>query len=417
MNRAKVGVGNKYADVVSTVDSLGRDAAIPRTAFGDIRTAELHPQFQNSFEYTVDNADLTEIVEVGGTVTQADAMAVVSTGASANGMAMITSVRHAKYRAGLGGLARFTALFTTPVAATEQLVGLVDEMGSSEAFKNGYMIGFVGTVFGFHRFQNDVLTTVAQSEWDDKLDGTGRSGMTLDQTMLNVFDIQYQYLGAGAITLHVEDPSTGLLIEVHQIKYANLNTEPSVHNPNFHFTIHADNKDVATDLIIKSSSYAYFIEGKTSHIELHQPHNSSGEQTKGSVQAAKPIFTIRNRATYASKVNFIDVVMENIGASIEASSANNLGSVSIIMNATLGGSPSWANIETDNSVVEIDTAATTATNGKELFTTPLAGKNDRTSLNLVTHELILQPGETITVVGLSVNSATIKASLLWKELF
>jgi len=52
---------------------------LPLTAFGDLRTAELTPQFQGSFEYTVDNTELsTNTVVNGGTVTQADAMCVVT---------------------------------------------------------------------------------------------------------------------------------------------------------------------------------------------------------------------------------------------------------------------------------------------------------------------------------------------------
>jgi len=43
---------------------------------------------------------------------------------------------HSKYKAGFGGLGRFTALFTTGVASTSQWVGLFDEFGSTADFKN-----------------------------------------------------------------------------------------------------------------------------------------------------------------------------------------------------------------------------------------------------------------------------------------
>ena len=36
------------------------DETLPLSAFGDLRTIELSPQFQGSFEYTVDNTDLFE---------------------------------------------------------------------------------------------------------------------------------------------------------------------------------------------------------------------------------------------------------------------------------------------------------------------------------------------------------------------
>jgi len=391
---------------------------LPLTAFGDLRTAELTPQFQGSFEYTVDNTELnTNTVTNGGTVTQANAMAVIGTSTTTASDALFQSKRHAKYRPGLGGLNRFTASFTSPVAVTDQYAGIVDEIGSSVAFKNGLAIGYDGTTFGFHRFANDTKTTVAQANWDDPLDGTGASGKTLDQTKLNVWAVSMQYLGAGGLCLFWENPETAELILVHLIQYANANTTPSSFNPNYHFTIFADNKGTTTDLVIKSASYAYFIEGKTKYFELHQPQFSSTEQTKAAVTTEVAIFTIRNKSTYASKTNFIDVFLELSSASIEASSANNLGRFRLVRNATLGGTPSYSDINTSDSIVDIDTAGTTVTGGKELLTLPLAGKNDREVLDMTPYDIILAPGETLTLSGVSANSATINGSVLWKELF
>ncbi len=388
------------------------------TAFGDLRTAELHSQFQGSFEYTVDNTDLnTNIVLNGGTMTQASGMGVATTSTTTLSSALLESKQHARYKSGLGGLSRFTALFTSPVTATEQYIGLGDETGSSAAFNNGYMVGYDGTTFGFHRFQNDTKITVAQASWDDPMDGTGSSGMTLDQTKLNVFAIQYQYLGAGAIRLFIESDTTGEFILVHTIDYANNNIEPSTHNPNFHHIMWVDNKSTTSNLILKSSSYAYFVEGKTQFIELHQPEFATGIQEKTTVTSEVAILTIRNKTSYVSKTNFIDIHIQGIASSIEASSANNLANIRVIKNTTLGGTPSYSDINTSNSVVEIDTSGTTITGGQELISVPLAGKNDKEIRDIVNLRLLLNPGETITIAGSSLNSATIRAGILWRELF
>lgn len=390
----------------------------PITAFGDLRTAQLHPQFQGSLEYTVTNTELNSIVVVnGGTITQANAMAVVGSSTTTASTARFESKRQARYKPGLGGLIEFTALFVRNVADTEQYAGILDETGSSEAFKNGLAIGYDGAVFGFHSFANDVKFTVNQSSWDDPLDGTGASGMTLDNTKINVWGIRYQYLGAGAIQLLVQNDTTGLFVVVHTILYANKNTQPSSFNPNYRFTMFVDNKGTTTDLIIKCSSYAYFVEGKTKFIELQQHLQSSGEKQKTTVTTEVAILTIRNKSTYAGKTNFIDVVMQAITGSIEANSANNLGNIRLVRDATLGGTPSYSDINTSNSVIEIDTSGTTVTGGTEIFPLALAGKNDRDFVDLTNFELLLHPGETLTLTGASANSATIHGSLLWKELF
>lgn len=392
-----------------------------KTAFGETLVGQLYPQFQNSFEYTVDNTDLTENTTVnGGTIIQSSAMAIIGTSTTTASSGMMESYRHAKYRAGIGGVARFTALFTSPVAGTEQYIGVMDTPGSSSAFRNGYSFGYTGTVFGIQRWSNDVLTMVAQVDWNIDTMGAGTlnpSGMTLTHTNLNVFQIRYQYLGAGAITFWIEDDATGEYQLVHKIKYANKNTEPSVYNPNFHFIVWVANKATTSNIIVKTASFGYFSEGRTTFIELHQPQNSSGLKQKTSVTTEIAIFTIRNKNTYASKVNFIDIFIENILASIEASAANNLGSVRLVKNATLGGTPSYIDINTTDSVVEIDVAGTTVTGGKEVAVIPLAGKNDKNNFDLTPFRVVLKHNETLTVVGKSANSATIECALLWRELF
>lgn len=388
------------------------------TAFGELVVGELHPQFQGSFEYTVSNTDLNGDESTGGgSVSQASGMAVVATSTTPGSTGHLDSKQHARYKAGIGGSMRFTALFTSPVANTEQYAGIPDTEGSSAAFMNGYLVGYDGVTFGFHRFQNDVKFTVAQAEWDDPMDGTGVSGMILDQTKLNVYSIQYQYLGAGAIRLFIESDTTGLFVLVHTVHYANKNIEPSVHNPNFHFALYVANKATSNNMIVKSSSYAYFVEGKTSFIELHQPENASGRKQKTLVTTETSIFTIRNKAIYASKTNFIDVLLLLASGSIEASSANNLGDIRVVKNATLGGSPSYSDINTTNSVIEFDVDGTTVTGGTELATGLLAGKNAERTVPLIDNRIILSPGDTLTLAGSSENSATIRAQASWRELF
>lgn len=391
------------------------------TAFGEALVGQLYPQYQGSFEYTVSNTDLNiNTVEEGGTITQANGMAVLTTTTTTASTAYFRGKPHAKYRAGLGGLSRFTGLFSDPVNGTEQYIGIMDEPGSSESFMNGFAVGYVNAVFGFLRWTDDTLTIVAQADWNIDTMGAGTlnpSGMTLIHTNLNVYQIKYQYLGAGAISLFVEDDRTGEFTLVHRTTYTNANTEPSVHNPNFHHTMWVNNGATVSNIILKSASYAYFIEGRTRFIELHQPINTSGTKTKTTVTTEVAIFTIRNKSAYVSKTNFIDIHLLSITASIEASAANNLGTIRIVKNATLGGTPSFSNINTSNSVVEIDTAGTTVTGGQELGALLLAGKNAEDRLAVADNNIILNPGESITISGSSANSATIKAAMRWRELF
>lgn len=399
------------------VDSKNNEIIQTLTAFGDNRVAELSPQIQQSFDYTVSNTDLNEIIVTGSaTVTQVTALAKVSSGTTAGSIGRLKGAHHCKYRAGLGGLARFSGMFTAPVAGTEQYIGIMDEAGVSADFLNGFAIGYRGTTMTVARWQNDVLFEVVRSAWDDPLDGTGSSGLNIDFTKLNPFDIQYQYLGAGPIRFFVENPNTGVPYCFHIIKYGNINITPSTYNPNYHFQMYVDNVATTSDLSVYCGSYGFFVEGKTSFIEIHQPQFSSQNRQKTAVTTEVAIFTIRNKSTYAGKVNYIDITPKRFSASIEAASANNLGGIRMVKNATLGGTPVWTDINTTNSVMDIDVAGTTVTGGTQLIGTFLAGKNDKHFEALTDYDIIIHPGETLTFAASSVASATINVVCFWKEL-
>ena len=389
----------------------------PITIFGDLRTAEVTPIFQGSFEYTVDNTELSENTETnGGTVTQADAMAVCTSGTTTGAVAKLQSARHGQHRAGQGVILRFTALFSAPVAGCDQLIGLGDEPGSSVAYKNGLFVGYLNGQFGFHRFVNDTVDSVLQADWSNPLDGSGSGAGTLDPTKLNVFYIKFGYLGASDPELLWMNRSSKM-IRAHRFRTAGTLITPHTYNPNYHFVIHAANLATTSNVVVKCASYGYFIEGKTEVWNIQHPQQSSGEVTKTTVTTEVPILSIRNKTTYAGKTNFIDVQILLMSASIEASAANNLATMRLIANGTLGGTPVWNDVNTTDSVVEIETAATSISGGKELMTGPLAGKNDRDLRNVENLKALLSHGNTITITGSSVNSATIKASILWQELF
>jgi len=106
-----------------------------------------------------------------------------------------------------------------------------------------------------------------------------------------------------------------------------------------------------------------------------------------------------------------------VTAAVEAS-GNALTTVRLVKNATLGGTPSWADINTANSVAEVDTAGTTVTGGTELFEEVISGQRGNVFQKLQDWTFIIDPGETLTIAAsTSTGTATVDAAMLWKELF
>lgn len=125
------------------------DTENPLTAFGELLVAQPSPVVQLQFPYNIN----TEIVEKrennAGTITQADSMAVMQSGASANSAAHLLSRVPIRYNPGQGIDVRFTALFTTGVANSIQVAGL-GEVG------DGLFFGFNGATFSINRREKGV---------------------------------------------------------------------------------------------------------------------------------------------------------------------------------------------------------------------------------------------------------------------
>jgi len=246
-------------------------------------------------------------------------------------------------------------------------------------------------------------TFIPQSTWNgDKLDGTGASGVTLDPTKGNVFQIDIQYLGFGAITFKVEvippDGNNADFVTVHTIKIPNTRTAVSVSQPSFPFTMTAYSAGSTTDLSVKAASCSGFIEGQ---IRLTGPRSSfSDVSTAVTTGAYYSLFSIRNDLIHGhditERANQSVVNLLSFGGAHDDATPI---TYYLLKNATLVGTPSWSSWSA-NSCVYVDTAATTATitdNGQIIQVIPVGQSG---SIQVTLEDTVtIQPGETITVAA------------------
>ncbi|MDH5259500.1 MAG: hypothetical protein OEX07_15910 [Gammaproteobacteria bacterium] len=345
-----------------------------------------------------------------GTATQSDAMAVLQTTAAASSSAKIETKRYLKYRPGQGCHIRGTALFTTGVANSEQLFGCGDD-------EDGLFFGYNGTSFGVLHRQNSVDTWIAQENWNgDKMDGSSSSsnptGQNIDPTKGNVYQIKFQWLGFGLIEFSVEDSDTGRFVPVHSIKYANSNTVPSMLNPSFPILWSVENTTNTTNITVKGSSCCAEIEGK---IEYLGPTNAIGNSKTGITTTLTNILTIRNKSTYQTLTNRTPINILKYSAAVDG---NKPAEFQLIKNTTLGGSPSYTDISTNTSVIEYDTAGTTVTNGQIIDFATLASSGSLSESGVETSDIILLPGETLTLaVRASATTTDVTVGIRWVEDF
>lgn len=245
--------------------------------------------------------------------------------------------------------------------------------------------------------------------------------MLFDPTKLNVYQIKYQYLGAGSIEFFIEDPSTGRFQRVHQIQYANANTETHVANPSMPIRWNSTNTSNTTAIPIKGASGALFVEGivKLTGAKYGAANNKSNVTTEVN------IFTLKNCTTLNGVTNQAVIRLNSLSFAANGNSGTSISTIRVVRGATLGGSPNFTPVSgstadngvtltSANSCVSVDTAGTTVTGGAAIYN-GVCCDGTNAQVNLAELEFFIGPGETLTFAGKSVASNEVGIAASWVE--
>jgi len=179
------------------------DKGSQKTAFGESSVSTLSPIVQASFVYNI-NPEIWDSNLNGGSAAVTNHMLDLSTGAAGDQSAAMFSRVPIKYSPGMGGLVRFSALFTFGVTGSTQLVGVGD-------ISDGFAFGFLDSDFGLFRiayghseYQKLTITTasITNENVTVTLDGetvsvpvTNTGNITQTVNELATFD--YSLVGSG----------------------------------------------------------------------------------------------------------------------------------------------------------------------------------------------------------------------------
>lgn len=483
------GIGQTTASVT---DNKALQVTMPpsgRTSFGETSVAQNSPEVELTFPYRVNSAIVETRENNSGNVTHDVNLIKISTGANTASSAAFLSKGISRYNPGIGILGRFTALFTTGVANSTQIMGIGNDgnfigfgyngtdfgilhssngtpevrtltvtTGSSTAeninitlndvvtsvavtntgnvsltaneIANGdysnsglgwsayakgdqvefvswsaeplnanYSLGAASTAVGtFSRSVIGETSTenwIAQANWnaEDKFDGTGLTGITIDPTKGNVYQVRLQWLGYGAIQFFLEDADDAEYHLVHTIEYNNSNTVTNLRDPSFRIVGKVTNTTNNTDMILKSASSAIFKEGKSELTGLRYGINNS----IGSITTtALPVVSFRMGLVDNGKHVKTTAKILSINAAVEHTKPMN---IIIYSNPTLTGAK-WSKAVTNVSSGEKDTDASAVTGGTILRVIPL-GKSSSITLDFTEDKFaaLVQPGDIITVAA------------------
>lgn len=370
------------------------------SAFGEQLTAEYTPLAAWTFSYSVNEDFVTVIEENGGTVTHDGAFAVLNSGSNPAGVAGICTKAALRYIPRVGGKCAFTHYFNTPQADNLAFTGCGE-------LENGLFFGYSGTEFGAFIVNDSVFTFYPQSEWTHR----GNLDDDFSPQRLNVFQIQFQWLGGGEIRFYIENKEVGAFLLVHLVQIANTGQDVSIQNPTLPISSYVINNGNTTPVELRTPSGSAGLEGRKNDGLLSTPRFVSAIQA--GITTERPVLSIRNKAVYEGKEN--TTRLKPIKASLVTVGA---GSVifTVYKNGVLTGE-SFADVDTDRSPAELDIAATLLTGGTAIDGDAIAA-GGRASINLSEITVFVTAGETLTITASSIGgSVTLLGTLVFENQF
>lgn len=188
-------------------------------AFGRLRVSNPQTLFDSSHRYADNNLWATSITgTAAATFSAAEGLVNLTVGSASGDQILRETLKVFSYQPGKSLLAMSTFVFGTAKAGLRQRVGYFGAANGIFFERNGttnYMVER-SSVSGVM-----VDTPVAQANWNqDRLDGTGPSGLTLDSSKAQILYMDVEWLGLG--TVRTGFIINGQFVPAHNFNHANL---------------------------------------------------------------------------------------------------------------------------------------------------------------------------------------------------
>lgn len=341
------------------VDNLG--AASVRFAegqpilagFGGLKTA--NERAIGVYESSLDNYSTLFSTEVatGGSVdyVSTESSEILSVTGTIGSSAKITTNRYHYYLPGSANVVKMTSSCgDTGKAGNTRRWGAFDD-------NDGIFFELQGTtknvVIRSSTTGSVVETKVAQSTWNsDKLDGTGASGITLDITKVQVWWMDYQWLGAGRVRFGII-ADTGARITCHVFENAGANTLPYMRTGTLPLRLENVNTGAAgSSSELRSVCAAVYTEGTYDDYTFWR--YADVEATKSAVDTEVSVVSIRAKATINSKHNSVLIYPETLNVYTDQPISLTLWQDTAVTGGT------WNNLASAGDVNYTGTVVTTA---------------------------------------------------------
>jgi hypothetical protein len=253
----------------------------------------------------------------------------------------------------------------------------------------------------------------------DKLDGTGTSGVTLDPSKLNVYQINFRWLGVGEIRYAMENPRNGDMFFFHHEHYTNKNETPHLDNPSMKIGYVAANLNNAVGVVTcRGASFLGAIEGIVERTRLPFSVTATRTDTMNVPGSLYHLVSLKNKLIYQNKINTRDLIVSRLTASVNTNGDPAI--IRLFYNPVLTNYLRWTT-QTDFNASLYATQDTTGLFTLAAQSTPAiaafhVSNGDTIDVNLIDMGMHIPPNSFLTAVITSTSNITAaSASFIYVE--
>lgn len=387
-----------------------------RTSTSHLRIASTNEFYRQAFRFGIEPTLWEVISNVNGTISHLpDEQAVSLSIPTASGDKIVRQTsKYFVYAAGRSMRLSLAVIFDDNKSNLRQRVGYFND-------NNGFFFEYDETGLKVVRRSNasgsPVDVAVLQTNWDlDVMDGTGKSGKTLDLTKIQMMFIEWTWYGAGSAKFGFEIDNR--LHWVHRFEGGNSLVEPILGSPHLPIRYEIENLGVtASSSEIKKYGLHLGIDGDN-NIEGFRRGYATGSISTNTV-TDRPLLSIRPKLTVNSINNYSFIRAISIGVASTSTAAH----FKIIKNATLT-TPSWVNVDTDdNSVTQYDITSTSLSGGVVVGAGVISGnKGASETFDIQTRDPLTindnaSNADTLTIAITTADNSSSLASVNWIEVY
>ncbi len=253
----------------------------------------------------------------------------------------------------------------------------------------------------------DMTTTfIPRKFWN----GDSELVTTLDPLKRNMYSIEYSWYGSGNINFKVYNGTISRMENLHTLKFANLQTVPSLSQPNLFLEANIRSTTSTTPKTIKVAGNFAATEGV---VKIIQPVYGISNTKSISANTETNILCIKNRDTVNGFSNNSETLITRLSLSVDGNKSVTFKVIKIPTTISAGTSTNylnWQYVNESNSITLYDTNSNTYTGGIVLDSFTLS-KTGNLFLDLAGREYVLYQNERIVFSAFSTNISEVSLTL------